>query len=245
MMSNAPNASGTERDLDAPGDRGVDLAVPDGAQRLADGHRAAGARVRRREDGPADVEGDPEVGRRGAAEHRKRERRRDGLDAAFEVALVLRFGERDATQCAAEIDADALRVGGATLTRLECGVLHRAATSRQAELAEPVEGPSGPRVHVVERVEVVDLSSDARPERRWVEAVDGLDRRPTGEHARPERVAAADGRQHAHAGDDDAAPHVGGFVREDSVDVSFTGGVVATASASALNVASVGRRWGA
>ena len=81
MMSNAPNASGLERNLAAAGDRRIDPAVAQVAERFAERHGARGARVGGRQDRPADVERDAEVGRRRAAEDGEREVRGDLADA--------------------------------------------------------------------------------------------------------------------------------------------------------------------
>ena len=66
-----------QRDLAAAGDRGVDPALAQVAQRLTQRHRSGGARVRGRQDRPADPKRDPEVGGRGTAEHGEREVRSD------------------------------------------------------------------------------------------------------------------------------------------------------------------------
>ena len=108
-----PECERAQRHLDAAGERRVDGPVANRAQCLAERDRARRARVGGRQDRPADVEVDPDVGRRRAAEDRERERRRDGLDAAREVALVLLLGVGDAAERAAEVDADPLRLGGA------------------------------------------------------------------------------------------------------------------------------------
>ena len=62
-----------QRDLAAAGDRGVDAALAQVAERLAERDGAGRARVGGRQDRPAHVERDPEVGRRRAAEDRERE----------------------------------------------------------------------------------------------------------------------------------------------------------------------------
>ena len=91
-------------DLAAAGDRRIDPAVAQVAQRLADGDRPRGARIGGREDRPADAERDPEVRRRGTTEHGQGEVRRDLADAALEVALMLLLGVGDATERRAEVD---------------------------------------------------------------------------------------------------------------------------------------------
>src|SRR5207249_7705732 len=100
--------------------------------------------------------------------------------ATLEVALVLDLGERDAAQRTAQVDADPLGGGCIPLARDEAGIAHRRATRGQSELAEAIEGPGRSRVHVVERVEIVDLGSNLGAERRGVEAVDPLDWRSAG-----------------------------------------------------------------
>ena len=99
-----------QRDLAAAGDRGVDPPVAQVAERLAERDRARRARVGGRQDRAADVERDPEVGRRRAAEDRQREVGCDLADPLLEVALVLLLGVGDAAERRAEIDPDPLRM---------------------------------------------------------------------------------------------------------------------------------------
>ena len=89
---------------------------------------------------------------------------------------MLLFGERDATQRRAKIDADPIRIGCAGLTRPEGSVVERELAGNHPELAEAVQLAGGLGRHPGERVEVVDLGGDLAAERRWVEAVDALDR---------------------------------------------------------------------
>ena len=109
MMSNAPKASGLSGTSAPPAIAASIVAGPDRVQRLADRDRAGRARVGGREDRPADVERDPEVGRRRPAEDRQGEVRGDGLDPALEIALVLLLGVGDPAERAAEVDPDPLR----------------------------------------------------------------------------------------------------------------------------------------
>ena len=95
-----------QRDLATAGDRGVDPSLAQVAERLAQRDRAGGARVGGREDRAADVEGDPQVGRRGTAEDGQREVGRHDPDAALQVALVLLLGVGDAAERRAQVDAD-------------------------------------------------------------------------------------------------------------------------------------------
>ena len=226
-----------QRDLAAAGDRRIDPAFAQVAQRLAERDRARRARVRGRQDRPAHVERDAEVGRRRAAEDREREVRRDLADPALEVALVLLLGVGDAAERRAEVDADPLRVAPPPSTPgRQPRVVEREPAGDQPELAEPVELAGRLGRHPGERVEVVDLGRDLRAERARVEAVDPLDRRAAGAQAGPERVATGpDGGDDPDPGDPDA-PSVGHGRR-------FVGAAIrtrpASASASALNVASV------
>ena len=89
---------------------------------------------------------------------------------------MLHLGVGDAAERAAEVDPDPLTGGRAVLTRPQSRVLQREASRGEAELAETVELAGRLRIHVVERVEVVDLGRDLRSERGWVEAVDAPDR---------------------------------------------------------------------
>ena len=89
MMSNAPNASGLSGTSTPPAIAASISPARIALERLADRDGPGRARVGGREDRPADVERDPEVRRRRAAEHREGEVRRDRLDAPLEVALVL------------------------------------------------------------------------------------------------------------------------------------------------------------
>ena len=177
-MSNAPKASGLSGISHAAGDRGVDATLAEVAERLAHRHRARGARVGGREDRPADVERDPEVGRRRAAEHREGEVRGDLADAPLEIPLVLLLGVGDAAQRRARGRSRSARARAPPSSPgVEPGVVEREPAGDQAELAEPVELAGGLGRHPGERVEVVDLRRDLRAERTRVEAVDALDRR--------------------------------------------------------------------
>src|SRR6266540_3730404 len=70
-----PERQRAQRHLNAPGDRRIDLARPDRAERLPDGYRPRRTRVGGRQDGATDIQGDAQVRRRGAAEYSERERR--------------------------------------------------------------------------------------------------------------------------------------------------------------------------
>jgi len=225
-------------DLAAAGDRRVDPAGTQVAERLADPHRAGGARVGRRQDRAADIERDAEIGRRRTAEDGQRQGRGDLPDALLDVALVLLLGERDAAERRAEVDADALGRRSAVRPGAKPGIVERESSRHHPELAESVELPRRLRRHERERVEVVDLRSDLASEGRWVEAIDPLDRRRRPAEPVPERVhARADRRDQAETGDPDA-PLIAHAVR-------FGGGagsdlsIRARASASALKVPSV------
>ena len=176
MRSNAPNASGDSGTSTPPAiaasispTRIALAASPIATAPLA--QELAVDRI-----GPADVERDAEVRRRRPAEHREGEGGGHGAQAALEVLLVLRLCERDPTEGRPEVDPDPLAVGRARDARDEAGVGHRHPPRREPELAEPVHRAGRPGVHEVERLEVVDLGRDLRPERRRVEAVDALDR---------------------------------------------------------------------
>ncbi len=175
MMSKAPNASGLSGNLDAARHGRIDLAGPDRAEGLADGHGAGGAGIRGREDRAPNVERDPEVGRRRPAEDRQGEVRRHGADAAFEIALVLLLGIGDPAEGTAEVDADCLRVRRAVAAGDEARVRERHLSRHEAELAEPVELAGRLGRHEIDRVEVIDLCCDLGAERRGVEAVDPAD----------------------------------------------------------------------
>ena len=188
MMSKAPNASGLSGTSQPPAIAASIRPSRRSPERLAERHRPRRARVRGREDRAADVERDPEIGRRRAAEHRQREVRRDLADALVQVPLVLLLGVGDAAERRAEVDPDPL---GRRPRRAAPGdrprVVEREPAGDQAELAEPVELPRGLRRHPRERVEVVDLGGDLRAERTRVEAVDPPDRRTGRAEARPGR----------------------------------------------------------
>ena len=195
MMSNAPNASDDSGTSTPPAIAASISPRPDRADRLSEGDRAAGARVRRREDRPADAERDPEIGRRRAAEDREGEVRGDLADALLHVPLVLLLGVGDATERAAEVDPDPLRRGGAALAGPHPRVVECQRPRHEPELAEPVELAGGLRRHPGERVEVVDLGGDLGAERRWVEPVDALHRRARLPQPGPERVHAGADRR--------------------------------------------------
>ena len=175
-----------ERDLAAAGDRRVDAPLAQVAERLAERDGARRARVRGRQDRPAHVERDAEIGRRRAAEDGQRQVGRDLADPLLEVALVLLLGIGDAAERRAQVDADPLRVRGpAAAPGTMPGVLEREPPGDQPELAEPVELAGGLRRHPGQRVEVVDLGRDLRAERARIEAVDAGDRRAAARAARP------------------------------------------------------------
>ena len=151
-----------------------------------------------------DAQRDPEVGRGRSAEDGQREGRADRPDAAVEVALVLLLGEGDPAERTAEVDPDPLRADPVVRSGRQAGVREGLPARDEAELAEPVELSGGLRVHVVERVEVVDLGRDLRPERRRIEPVDPADRRTAGPQPGPEGLdPGADRRDQADAGDPD------------------------------------------
>ena len=161
-------------------------------------------------DRAVDAEGDPQVGRRRAAEDGQGERRADGANPALEVALVLLLGIDDPAQRAAQVDPDPLRARRPTLARHELRVGERHLAGGQPELAEPIELAGSLGLHVVERLEVVDLGRDLRAERARVEAVDSLDRRAAGPKAGPERrQPGPDGGDQADPGDPHPARRVG------------------------------------
>ena len=103
----------TERRLGGPGDDHVGKTVADVAQRLAHGHRAAGATVRVRRAHPAQAKLDGDVRVRRPAEYLQGERLVDAARAFFEEVRVLEFRARDAAERRAEADPRAgLRVVG-------------------------------------------------------------------------------------------------------------------------------------
>ena len=110
MMSNAPNASGLSGISQPPAIAASTRPSRRSPERLAERDRARRARVGGRQDRPADVERDAEVGRRRAAEDGQREVRRDRRMPLLEVALVLLLGVGDAAERRAEVDPDPLRV---------------------------------------------------------------------------------------------------------------------------------------
>ena len=180
-----------QRDLAAAGDRGVDASLAEVAERLAEGDRARRAGVGGRQDRTADAQGDPEVGRRRPAEHGQGEVRRDGPDAALEVALVLALGVGDAAERGPEVDPDPFGGRGAVGAGRRSAASSRA--SRPATRPNWLNRSSWRAVfgrHPGERVEVVDLGGDLRAERARVEPVDAPDGRAARPQAGPERVAA-------------------------------------------------------
>jgi hypothetical protein len=233
-----PECQRRQRDLAATGDRSVDPPLAQVAECLPERHATRRARVRGRQDRPADIERDAEVRRRSTAEDRQRERRGDMADAHLHVPLVLFLRERDAAQRRAEVDADPVRIRRPRLARPQPGVVEREPTRHHPELAEPIELAGGLRRHPGQRIEVVDLGGHLAAERRGVEPVDAFDRRLGTPKAGAERVdAGADRRDEPDPRDPDpaATAHVVDFVAGDGSDPCAS----ATASASALNVASV------
>ncbi len=173
-----------QRDLDATGDRRVDPAVAQVAERLAQRDRPRRARVGGRQDRAADVERDAEVGRRRAAEDRQRKVRRHLPDPLLEIALVLLLGVGDAAQRGPEVDPDPLRMRAAVRAGRQPRVVEREPARDEAELAEAVQLARGLGRHPGERVEVVDLRRDLRAEGARVEPVDALDRGAASPQAR-------------------------------------------------------------
>ena len=203
-MSNAPNASGLSGTSAPPAIAASISPARIAPTRLADRDGARRARVRGRQDRAADSERDPQVGRGRAAEHGQGERRADRPDPALQVALVLLLGIGDPAECAADEDPDPLRLGSTGAPGRQARVRQGLSAGDEAELAEPIELAGGLRVHVVERLEVVDLGRDLRAERRRVESIDPTDRGAPRPKAGPEGVdARADRRDQADAGDPD------------------------------------------
>ena len=110
MMSNAPNASGLSGISQPPAIAASTRPSRRSPERLAERDGPRRARVGGRQDRPADVEGDAEVGRRRAAEDGQGQVGRDLADAPLEVALVLLLGVGDPAERRAEVDPDPLRV---------------------------------------------------------------------------------------------------------------------------------------
>ena len=246
-----------QRHLAASRNRGIDPAVAQVPERLPERDAPRGTRVGRRQDRAANVERDPEIGRGRTAEHRQGEVRRHLADSLVHVPLVLGLRVGDATERAAEVDPDPLGARGVGGAGDEAGVVEREPTGHEAELAEPVELPGDLRLEKRQRVEVVNLGCDLRAECGRIEAVDPPDRGagrpqagPEGVDTRPDRRDHADpGHEHpascAH-GDavdvgelSESAPFVGRELRLANASVAGAAPALATASAIALNVASV------
>jgi hypothetical protein len=126
---------------------------------------------------------------------------------------VLGLRVRDAAEGRADVHRHAIGARRKPRTHLEAGIGDRQAARRQRELAEAVQLAGGARVHVVERLEVVDLRRDPGPERSRVESIDAPDRRHARAQPLPERrQASADGCHETHPRDPHAprcASHVG------------------------------------
>ncbi len=229
-----PKGQGAERDLHAARQRSIRAAAADPMEGLAQRHGPRRAGIGGREDGPVQPQGDAQVGWRRAAEDGQRKIGGDALDAALHVALVLHLRVGDAAQRGSDVHPDPVGTRRATFTHRQAGVDHGQLPGGQGELAEAVELPGRPGVHVVERVEVVHLGGDLGAEPGGVESIDAPDRRPTCLESEPERLQPdADRRDQAEPRDPDPArrvPHTEGFARGVGMDGS---------SASCLKVASV------
>ena len=111
MMENAPNVSGLSGASAAPATIDIGEPVADVTERLADGHRAAGATVGIRRAHPAQAELDGDVRVRRPAEDLQGERLVDPARALLQKMRVLELRARDAAQRRAEADPHAgLRV---------------------------------------------------------------------------------------------------------------------------------------
>ena len=233
MMSNAPNASG-DSGTSTPPAIAASMSPPRIAAGLADRDGAAGAGVRRRQDRAADVERDAEVRRGRPAEYREGERRGDRPEAALEVLLVLRLGERDP----AEGRPREMPIRSASGAPATPGTRPASAIA-----IRPAASPNwlNRSIARADRASMKSSGSKSstwaatwRPERRRVEAVDALDgarpaRRPARNAGSPIPTAEID----ANAGDDQRRRPVG-HVGARRRDVGR-----ASASARARKVASV------
>ena len=230
-----------ERHFAATRDGGIDSALAQVPERLAQCDRPRGARVGRRQDRPPHIERDAQIRRGRAAEDGEGEVGRDPAEAPLEVALVLFLRIRDAAERGPEVDPDALRVGPAARPRRQPCVIEGEPPRDQAELTEPVELARRLGGHPGDRVEVVHLGRDLRAERGRIEPVDALDRGAPAPQPRPEGVEPGPGGgDQPESRDPDAAAlvHAGGSVRA-TVPATVPATASVIASASALNVASV------
>ena len=196
---------GTEGHLHAARQHGVRPAAPDQVHRLTERHRPRRAGVGGRQDRSVDAQRDAQVGGRRAPEHRQREIGGHGPDAPVEEPDVLILGIGDATQGRADVDAGAIGPGVTT------GPGVRAASAMASRPAASENWLNRSRLRAVAGSMAVSGSKSStcaatlRPERRWVEAVDGPDGGPAGLEARPEGVPPdADGCHQPDARDPDA-----------------------------------------
>ena len=201
----------TQRNLAAAGDRGIDPALAQVAERLAERHGPGRAGIRRRQDRAAHVERDAQVGRRRPAEDGQGQVGRHLADPAFEVPRVLLLRVGDAAERRTQVDPDPLRRRRSIRARRHPGIVECQPPGDEAELAEPIELAGGLGRHPGERVEIVDLGGNLAAERTRVEPVDRRHRRAAGAQSRPKRGnARPDRRDQADPGDPDpsAIAHV-------------------------------------
>ena len=174
--------------------------------------RAGGARRRRRRARSAAVEFDGDVSRSEIDDETGNEERRDAARATLEHFLMHLFDQRKATDPRSDDDAEAIAV---FFLGIDPGVLDGHLRRGDGVVDEGVGLFDLFFFDPVCGVEAADFAGDLAGERGRIEFGDAADAGPPFEQTFPRRlVAHAEGRDHADAGDDDAALSHGNGDRE-------------------------------
>ena len=192
------------RHLGAAGDHHVRVAVLDESHRQPDGVRRSRARSHRRQVRTGELEVDREVAGDHVDDAAGHEERRDVLRAVrLGVFAVVLLDRVEAADAGAHGDADALRI---LRRHLDAGVLDGVRRCTVAVVHERIHLAQLFRRQVRLRIEARDRPAKAHGPGAHVEARDRADAALAFEHVAPRRVdGAADGRDDAEAGDDDAS----------------------------------------
>jgi hypothetical protein len=196
-------AHGSQRGVDAAGDRDVHRAVSDQPGGFPERDRARGAAHRVRRVRPREAVLDGDVAARGAGERRGGQARVDVASAALDELAELHLGVRDASHGGAHLDS-----GPALVEALDVDarVVDRELRARHRELHEPVEPPRLLGVHERGGVERAHLGRHVAPEGSRIEERHLGDGRAAGPQPGEEPVHAdARGRDGPDAGHDDAS----------------------------------------
>ena len=198
----ARNGQGIDGGLRAARDDRVGIAVGDGAIGLARRVGGGGAGGDSGQARALRVIFDGDGARRHVGDHHRDEQRRNAGRAALVQAVVLLDEGVHAADAAAHIHAEALGIDRAQ----NAAVLHGLLGGSHGILRKEVHAALGGHVHAeIRSVKILDLGRDLDLEIRGIEFGDGADAADAALEAVPEGgQAVADGRNHAHAGDDNS-----------------------------------------